>query len=101
MCGYENIFSFWQMKAYMQSLTLRKAVLKALNKTATTDELFYLKKHFRLMQSDANGGITLETIKIVKSAHYSINLKPDYITLVLDKFFSTLSSFWNLELSYG
>ncbi|XP_027105902.1 CDPK-related kinase 5-like [Coffea arabica] len=51
------------MKAYMRSPSLRKAALRALSKTLTADELFYLKQQFTLLEPNKNGCITLENIK--------------------------------------
>ncbi|KAJ4716363.1 CDPK-related kinase [Melia azedarach] len=51
------------MKAYMRSSCLRKAALKALAKTLTVDELFYLKEQFALLDPNATGRITFENIK--------------------------------------
>ncbi|XP_022726580.1 CDPK-related protein kinase-like isoform X2 [Durio zibethinus] len=57
-----DILVFRLMKAYMRSSTLRKAALKALSKTLTVDELFYLREQFALLEPK-NGNITLENIK--------------------------------------
>ncbi|KAH8503409.1 hypothetical protein H0E87_014618 [Populus deltoides] len=51
------------MKAYMRSSSLRKAALRALSKTLTVDELFYLKEQFVLLEPNKNGTISLENIK--------------------------------------
>ncbi|KAJ6288618.1 hypothetical protein OIU76_024575 [Salix suchowensis] len=51
------------MRAYMRSSSLRKAALKALSKTLTVDELFYLKEQFVLLEPNKNGTISLENIK--------------------------------------
>lgn len=51
------------MRAYMRSTSLRKAALRALSKTLTADELFYLKEQFTLLEPNKNGSITLENIK--------------------------------------
>ncbi|KAI5665911.1 hypothetical protein M9H77_15764 [Catharanthus roseus] len=51
------------MKAYMRSSALRKAALRALSKTLTVDELFYLKEQFALLEPNKNGTISLENIK--------------------------------------
>ncbi|XVE66875.1 hypothetical protein DITRI_Ditri08aG0115100 [Diplodiscus trichospermus] len=57
-----DILIFRLMKGYMRSSTLRKAALKALSKTLTVDELFYLREQFALLEPK-NGSITLENIK--------------------------------------
>lgn len=51
------------MRAYMRSTSLRKAALRALSKTLSADELFYLKEQFTLLEPNKNGSITLENIK--------------------------------------
>ncbi|KAL1809904.1 hypothetical protein ACET3Z_026894 [Daucus carota] len=51
------------MRVYMRSSPLRKAALRALSKTLTVDELFYLKKQFVLLGPNKNGAISLESIK--------------------------------------
>lgn len=58
-----DILIFKLMKAYMRSSSLRKAALRALSKTLTVDELFYLKEQFALLQPNKNGTITLENIR--------------------------------------
>ncbi|GAB4848950.1 hypothetical protein Ancab_003764 [Ancistrocladus abbreviatus] len=50
-------------EAYLRSSSLRKAALRALSKTLTVDELFYLKEQFALLQPSKNGTISLENIK--------------------------------------
>ncbi|KAG8497933.1 hypothetical protein CXB51_007259 [Gossypium anomalum] len=57
-----DILIFRLIKAYMRSSPLRKAALKALSKTLTPDELFYLREQFALLDPK-NGSITLENFK--------------------------------------
>ncbi|KAM7250972.1 hypothetical protein ACFE04_022855 [Oxalis oulophora] len=58
-----DILVFRLMKAYMRSSSLRKAALRALSKTLTVDELFYLKEQFALLEPNKNGTINLDNIK--------------------------------------
>ncbi|KAL1809901.1 hypothetical protein ACET3Z_026891 [Daucus carota] len=58
-----DILVFKLMKVYMRSSPLRKAALRALSKTLTVDELFYLKEQFVLLEPTKNGTISLENIK--------------------------------------
>ncbi|KAL8117601.1 CDPK-related protein kinase isoform X1 [Apium graveolens] len=58
-----DILVFKLMKVYMCSSPLRKAALRALSKTLTVDELFYLKEQFVLLEPNKNGSISLENIK--------------------------------------
>ncbi|KAJ4963583.1 hypothetical protein NE237_023522 [Protea cynaroides] len=58
-----DILIFKLMKTYMRSSSLRKAALRALSKTLTVDELFYLKEQFALLEPNKNDSINLENIK--------------------------------------
>ncbi|KAA8531724.1 hypothetical protein F0562_006559 [Nyssa sinensis] len=58
-----DILIFKLMKAYMRSSSLRKAALRALSKTLTVEELFYLKEQFMLLEPNKNGSISMENIK--------------------------------------
>ncbi|CDP02477.1 unnamed protein product [Coffea canephora] len=60
-----DILIFKLMKVYMRSSALRKAALRALSKTLTVDELYYLKEQFALLEPSKNGTISLENIKAV------------------------------------
>ncbi|KAF1875239.1 hypothetical protein Lal_00007855 [Lupinus albus] len=48
--------------AYMRSSSLRKAALRALSKTLTADELYYLREQFALLEPSKNGSISSENI---------------------------------------
>ncbi|KAF9622678.1 hypothetical protein IFM89_032599 [Coptis chinensis] len=58
-----DILIFKLMKTYMRSSSLRKAALRALSKTLTVNELFYLKEQFALLEPNKSGTINLENIK--------------------------------------
>ncbi|KAL2943155.1 CDPK-related kinase 5, partial [Bienertia sinuspersici] len=58
-----DILFFKLLKIYLRSSSLRKAALRALSKTLTVDELFYLKEQFALLQPCKIGIISLENIK--------------------------------------
>ncbi|PIN19125.1 Ca2+/calmodulin-dependent protein kinase, EF-Hand protein superfamily [Handroanthus impetiginosus] len=58
-----DILIFKLMKTYMRSSPLRKAALRALSKTLTEEELFYLKEQFALLEPNKNGTISLDNIK--------------------------------------
>ncbi|KAG8079707.1 hypothetical protein GUJ93_ZPchr0007g3225 [Zizania palustris] len=62
-----DIHIFRLIKAYIRSSSLRKTALRALSKTLTVDELFYLKGQFSLLEPDRNGCITLDNIRMVGS----------------------------------
>ncbi|GER35677.1 calcium-dependent protein kinase (CDPK) family protein [Striga asiatica] len=58
-----DLLIFKLMKAYMRSSPLRKAALRALSKTLTVDELFYLREQFAHLEPTKNGTISLDNIK--------------------------------------
>ncbi|CAI0557014.1 unnamed protein product [Linum tenue] len=58
------------MRAYVRSSSLRKAALRALAKTLTADEVFYLKEQFTIFQPNKNGSITLENIRMLNTLQH-------------------------------
>ncbi|KAF5451343.1 hypothetical protein F2P56_026456 [Juglans regia] len=78
-----DILVFKLMKAYMRSSSLRKAALRALSKTLTVDELFYLKEQFALLEPNKNGTISLENIKVALMKNATQAMKesrvPDFL----------------------
>ncbi|KAJ9562261.1 hypothetical protein OSB04_007421 [Centaurea solstitialis] len=67
------------MKGYMRSSALRKAALRALSKTLTVDELFYLKEQFALLEPSKNGSISMENIKTALTKHATDAMKESRI----------------------
>ncbi|KAL6952277.1 hypothetical protein U1Q18_045725 [Sarracenia purpurea var. burkii] len=59
-----DILTFRLLKAYMRSSSLRKAAMRALSKTLTADELFYLKEQYEILEPDKTGSITLDNIRM-------------------------------------
>ncbi|PKA49496.1 CDPK-related protein kinase [Apostasia shenzhenica] len=70
-----DILIFRLMKAYTCSSSLRKAALRALSKSLTMDEIFYLKRQFILLEPNKNGYITLENIKMAFLKHATDAMK--------------------------
>ncbi|KAE9447200.1 hypothetical protein C3L33_20896, partial [Rhododendron williamsianum] len=83
-----DIHVFRIMKAYMRSSSLRKAALRALSKTLTGDELFYLKEQFALLEPNKNGSITLDSVKTALMKNATDAMKdsrvPDFLSSVLN-----------------
>ncbi|CAN1343657.1 CDPK-related kinase 5 [Linum perenne] len=81
-----DILVFKLMKAYMRSSSLRKAALRALSKTLSVDELFYLKEQFALLEPNKNGTISLDNIKSALMKHATDAMKesriPDFLASV-------------------
>ncbi|KAI8532860.1 hypothetical protein RHMOL_Rhmol11G0247500 [Rhododendron molle] len=79
-----DIHVFRTMKAYMRSSSLRKAALRALSKTLTGDELFYLKEQFALLEPNKNGSITLDSVKTALMKNATDAMKdsriPDFLS---------------------
>ncbi|XP_076956146.1 CDPK-related kinase 5-like [Bidens hawaiensis] len=63
------------MKGYMRSSALRKAALRALSKTLTVDELYYLKEQFSLLEPSKSGSISMENIKSALMKHATDAMK--------------------------
>ncbi|ONM60069.1 CDPK-related kinase 1 [Zea mays] len=53
------------MRAYISSSSLRKSALRALAKTLTTNQLFYVREQFELLGPNKNGYISLQNLKSV------------------------------------
>ncbi|TMW85522.1 hypothetical protein EJD97_023017 [Solanum chilense] len=70
-----DILIFKLMKTYMRSSALRKAALRALSKTLTVDELFYLKEQFALLQPSKNGTISFDNVKTALMKHATDAMK--------------------------
>ncbi|PIN20455.1 Ca2+/calmodulin-dependent protein kinase, EF-Hand protein superfamily [Handroanthus impetiginosus] len=75
---------FRLMKAYMRSSSLRKAALRALSKTLTPDELFYLKEQFALFCPDESGGITLHNMRMALLKNVTDAMKESRVFRFLD-----------------
>ncbi|KAL0535916.1 hypothetical protein IC582_024845 [Cucumis melo] len=79
-----DILIFKLMKIYMRSSYLRKAALRAVSRTLTIDELFYLKMQFSLLEPSKNGTINIENIKEALMKNITNGMKesriPDLLT---------------------
>ncbi|XP_022928087.1 CDPK-related kinase 5-like isoform X1 [Cucurbita moschata] len=74
-----DILIFKLMKIYMRSSSLRKAALKAVSRTLSLDELFYLKTQFSLLEPSKNGTISIENIKEALTKNISNTIKESRI----------------------
>ncbi|KAL1336978.1 hypothetical protein HN51_031428 [Arachis hypogaea] len=78
-----DLLIFKLMKIYMRSSSLRKAALRALSKTLTADELYYLREQFALLEPSKNGSISLENISKALMKHATDAMKesriPDFL----------------------
>ncbi|KAG2638414.1 CDPK-related kinase 5-like [Panicum virgatum] len=78
-----DILIFRLIKAYIRSSSLRKAALRALSKTLTVDELFYLKTQFSLLEPDRNGCITLDNIRMALTREATDAMKESRVQEIL------------------
>ncbi|PWZ39001.1 hypothetical protein Zm00014a_035553 [Zea mays] len=78
-----DILIFRLIKAYIRSSSLRKAALRALSKTLTVDELFYLKAQFSLLEPDRNGCITLDNIRMALTREATDAMKESRVQDIL------------------
>ncbi|KAI8535231.1 hypothetical protein RHMOL_Rhmol10G0158000 [Rhododendron molle] len=74
-----DIMIFKLMKAYMRSSALRKAALRALSKTLTLDELFYLKEQYALLVPNKNGTISFDNIKAALTKNATDAMKESHV----------------------
>ncbi|XP_058186824.1 CDPK-related kinase 5-like [Rhododendron vialii] len=74
-----DIMIFKLMKAYMRSSALRKAALRALSKTLTVDELFYLKEQYALLVPNKNGTISFDNIKAALTKNATDAMKESHV----------------------
>ncbi|KAL9333468.1 hypothetical protein Peur_073607 [Populus x canadensis] len=91
-----DILTFKHMKAYMRSSSLRKAALKALSKTLTVDELFYLKEQFASLEPNKSGSITLENLRMVLMKNATNAMKDSRIP----DFLSSLNPFQHRRIDF-
>ncbi|CAM8997538.1 unnamed protein product [Rhodiola kirilowii] len=79
-----DILIFRRMKMYMRSSSLRKAALRAMSKTLTEDELFYLKEQFSHFEPHKNGSIAFDNIRTAIARNSTDAMKdshiPDFLT---------------------
>ncbi|KQK21574.1 calcium/calmodulin-dependent serine/threonine-protein kinase 1 isoform X2 [Brachypodium distachyon] len=67
------------MRAYISSSSLRKSALRALAKTLTTDQLFYLREQFELLGPNKSGYITLQNLKTALTKNTTYVMKDSRI----------------------
>ncbi|KAJ6905979.1 CDPK-related kinase 5-like isoform X2 [Populus alba x Populus x berolinensis] len=91
-----DILIFKHMKAYMRSSSLRKAALKALSKTLTVDELFYLKEQFSSLEPNKSGSITLKNHRMVLMKNATNAMKDSHIP----DFLSSLNPFQHRRIDF-
>lgn len=58
-----DILVYRLVKSYLRSSLVRRAALKALSKTLSEDDLFYLQAQFMLLEPNKNGRISLENFR--------------------------------------
>uniref|UniRef100_A0A7N0ZRG8 non-specific serine/threonine protein kinase n=1 Tax=Kalanchoe fedtschenkoi TaxID=63787 RepID=A0A7N0ZRG8_KALFE len=79
-----DILIFKSMKTYMRSSSLRKAALRALSRTLTADELFYLREQFLHFEPHKNGSIAFDNIRTALIKNSTDAMKdshvPDFLT---------------------
>lgn len=70
-----DILIYRQVKSYLRSSSLRRAALKALAKTLSEDDVFYLRAQFLLLEPTKNGRLSLENFKLALSKHATEAMK--------------------------
>nr|XP_043632034.1 CDPK-related protein kinase-like [Erigeron canadensis] len=72
------------VKRYICASNLRKAALRALSKTLTFDELFYLKEQFSLLEPSTNGSISVENFKTALMKYSTDAMKESGVHVFLE-----------------
>ncbi|CAN6478568.1 unnamed protein product [Victoria cruziana] len=70
-----DILVFKLIKVYLRSSSLRKAALRALSKTLTVDEVYYLREQFTLLEPNKSGCISLDNIRMALTKHATEAMK--------------------------
>ncbi|PWZ07522.1 hypothetical protein Zm00014a_030211 [Zea mays] len=72
---YLDMIIYRLMRAYLSSSSLRKSALRALAKALTTDQLFYLREQFTLLDPNKSGHISLQNMKaaLMKNSSGAMN----------------------------
>ncbi|CAA7395779.1 unnamed protein product [Spirodela intermedia] len=78
-----DVLLFKLMKAYMRSSPLRKAALRAMSKTLTVNELFYMEEQYALLEPSKSGFISLENIKLVLTKNATDAMKESRVNDLL------------------
>ncbi|OEL36348.1 Calcium/calmodulin-dependent serine/threonine-protein kinase 1 [Dichanthelium oligosanthes] len=65
-----DVIIYRLMRAYISSSSLRKSALRALAKTLTIDQLFYLREQFTLLGPTKSGHISLQNMKTICNIPY-------------------------------
>ncbi|URD92070.1 Calcium calmodulin-dependent serine threonine-protein kinase [Musa troglodytarum] len=71
----QDIIVYKLVKAYICSSTLRKSALRALAKTLTVDQLYYLQEQFALLGPNKSGYISLQNLKTALSRNSTDTMK--------------------------
>ncbi|RWW22731.1 hypothetical protein GW17_00013053 [Ensete ventricosum] len=70
-----DIIVYKLVKAYICSSSLRKSALRALAKTLTVDQLYYLQEQFALLGPNKSGYISLQNLKTALSRNSTDTMK--------------------------
>ncbi|XP_059068019.1 CDPK-related kinase 5-like [Cryptomeria japonica] len=90
-----DILIYRLVKAHLRASSLRRAALKALAKTLTVDELFYLREQFALLEPK-NGQVTLENFKVALTKNATEAMKESHVYDLL----SSMSSLQSRKMDF-
>eukprot|EP00249_Psilotum_nudum_P014208 c24722_g1_i1 orf=611-2092(+) len=71
------------VRSYFHSSVLRRAALKALSKTLTKDDLFYLRAQFILLEPNKSGRVSIENFKSVLAKNATEAMKESRVLEIL------------------
>ncbi|KAH6559515.1 hypothetical protein KP509_1Z004900 [Ceratopteris richardii] len=70
-----DILVYRQVKLYLRSTPLRRAALKALAKTLSENDLYYLHSQFQLLEPSKHGRLSLENFKLALTKYATEAMK--------------------------
>ncbi|XP_039134723.1 CDPK-related kinase 3-like isoform X2 [Dioscorea cayenensis subsp. rotundata] len=81
-----DILIYKLIKSYIRSSPFKRAALKALSKSLTEDELFYLRCQFKLLEPNRDGRVSLENFRMALMQNATDAMKesrvPDILNLL-------------------
>lgn len=79
-----DILIFRLVKAFIRASPLKRAALKALSKSLTENELFYLRSQFKLLEPNKDGKISLENFRSALTRNATDAMKESKVPDILN-----------------
>ncbi|KAM0934623.1 putative protein kinase CAMK-CDPK family [Dioscorea sansibarensis] len=79
-----DILTYKLIKAYLRSSPFKRAALKALSKSLTEEELFYLRCQFKLLEPGRDGRVSLENFRMALMQNATDAMKESKVPDILN-----------------